>query len=215
MTVDLPDFLLPASPSPAAVRPAPTRTGSTVSTDGVPGEPGLWIFLLGDMTLFGLFFLAFAVQGRADRAGFADGAAELGATTGAVNTLVLLTSSLLVVYAVRMVRSGRPGAARPLLVGTVACAVCFAVLKIGEYVAEVGTGVTPVSSLFATYWFVLTGIHLFHVVVGVVLLAVLWWRLRDGSVGRLRFAEGAAAYWHMVDLLWLVLFALLYLGIGR
>lgn len=216
MTADLPDFLLPAGAPPARAAAPATAPAEAPRADGhVPGEAGLWVFLLGDMTLFGAFFVAFVVQGRADPSAFADGAAALGTTTGGVNTLVLLTSSLLVAHAVRAVREGRSGVARVLLAGTVACGVGFAVLKTGEYAAEVAAGNTPTASLLFTYWFVLTGIHLFHVAVGLVLLGVVWWRLRAGTAGRVRTAEGAAAYWHMVDLLWLVLFALLYLGFPR
>lgn len=93
------------------------------------------------------------------------------------------------------------------------CVLVFAVLKITEYVAEVGAGYTPGTNLFFTYYFVLTGIHLPHVLIGALLLFSLWRGLRGPKPGiSAGFAEGAGICWHMVDLLWVVLFPLLYLS---
>lgn len=210
---DLPDFLLDDPPPASPARPArPAR-------DDVPGEPGLWIFVLGDMALFGAFFVAFQWQARAEPALFAAASSELIVGVGLVNTLVLLTSSVFVVAAVRAVARGARDRAARALPAALGCAAVFAVLKVGEYVAETGAGNTPATGVFFTYYYVLTGIHLLHVVIGAALLGAAWWGLRpdvhtDVRTGiptvSARFVEGAGIYWHMVDLLWVVLFTLLY-----
>jgi nitric oxide reductase NorE protein len=178
-----------------------------------PGEAGLWVFVLGDMSIFGIFFLAFMVENRADRSGFAAESRELLVTIGVVNTLVLLASSYLVVLAVHAHRAGVTNRAARLVLGAMACGALFAVLKAVEYSTEIADGHTARSSLFFTFYFILTGIHLLHVLIGTVLLSI--WRRRAGSGARWTatggFVEGCAVYWHMVDLLWIVIFTLVYL----
>jgi nitric oxide reductase NorE protein len=182
-------------------------------TPGVPGEVGIWIFVLGDMTIFGAIFSVFLWQNRGDRGLFAASTQQLYQPIGAANTLVLLLSSYLVVLAMHAHRAGRLAGARHLLTGALACAAAFAALKALEYSLEIGDHHTPTSNIFFTFYFVLTGIHLLHVLIGAVLLG-FWLRKagRSASWSDSRgFAEGAAVYWHMVDLLWIVIFTLLYL----
>lgn len=179
-----------------------------------PGELGLWVFILGDMTLFGLFFAVFLWENRLDRVGFAASAAHLHRAIGGVNTLVLLLSSYLVVIALHAYRRGAMARVRVVLTGVIGCAVVFAALKAVEYSAALGAGHVVTSNMFWTFYFVLTGIHLLHVLIGAVLIA-LWHRnTRAGTsaAGGRRFPEIAAVYWHMVDLLWVVIFTLLYVG---
>jgi nitric oxide reductase NorE protein len=177
----------------------------------IPAEAGLWVFVLGDMTIFGTFFAVFAKELSADPAAFERAATSLHQPIGALNTLVLLLSSYFVVVALRG-RSGRGAASTPWLVGAMACGGAFMVSKAIEYTLELSAGNTPGSGTFFTFYYVLTGVHVLHVVIGVTLLGV-WWRgsRRGVAVSRV-FREGAAIYWHMVDLLWLVIFALLYLA---
>jgi nitric oxide reductase NorE protein len=185
-------------PSP---RPAPQ----------VPGEVGLWIFVMGDMTIFGALFAVFARELAADRAGFVAAAGELNPDTGVFNTLVLLVSSYLVVRALR----GRPGhPSSGWLTGAIACGAVFIASKSLEYSIVLGAGNSPADGTFFTFYYVMTGVHLLHVVIGMCLLAVWRRRTRGVQPPSVRYREGAAVYWHMVDLLWLVIFALLYLGGG-
>lgn len=206
--LDLPDFLLDVEHG----RPSPVQRKS-IGIDRAPVESGLWVFILGDMTLFGAFFAGFAWQARSEPALFASSAAELLIGIGGVNTLVLLTSSLFVVAAMRAMNAGAFRPAAHALAAALASALVFAVLKVTEYVAEVGAGYTPGTNLFFTFYFVLTGIHLLHVLIGAALLFTAWRGLhaQTPSVSS-RFVEGAGIYWHMVDLLWVVLFPLLYIA---
>jgi len=205
--LELPEFLMPYEASP----PAPAPPPATAELD--LHQSGLWIFILGDMTLFGAFFAGFALQARGQADVFARSAETLLLGVGAFNTLILLTSSLFVVVATRAVAADdRPAAARALL-ATLLCALLFAGLKLTEYGVELSAGYTPNTNLFFTYYFVLTGIHLMHVVVGMALLLVAWRGLRREAGGvSVSFVEGAGIYWHMVDLLWVVLFPLLYIA---
>ena len=209
---DLPQFLggPPEDEALAHDRPAPPRPVDP----RVPGEPGLWVFLLGDMTVFGAFFVGFLVYRSRESEAFRVAAAALTPGLGALNTAVLLTSSLLMAAAIARLRTTRDVArVRHLLRGVLGCAVLFALVKIGEYAHLLAGGHTPQTAVFFTLYFALTGIHLLHLLIGgglvVVLLRVLSGASDPG--GRTAMARGVASYWHMVDLLWVVLFPLLYL----
>lgn len=178
-----------------------------------PGEVGLWIFILGDMTLFGVIFLVFMWERRSDSGVFKASAQQLIQPIGAFNTLVLLLSSYLVVRALFAHRIGRVQAAGRLILGAIGCAGVFAALKVTEYFVEVSEGNTPSTGLFFTFYFVLAGLHLLHVLVGTGLLSAWAVALRKGKQwpSAQRLVEGVAVYWHMVDLLWIAIFTLVYL----
>lgn len=210
--IDLPVFLRDNAPPPTAATPAEPRAAP--AGRGVPGEPGIWVFILGDMLMFGVFFGAFLVQRGQDPALFAQSREALTVGVGAANTLVLLTSSLFVATAVRAHRTGRRADARRLVALAGACAAIFAAIKVSEWIVELDAGHDPGENLFFTYYFVLTGVHFLHLVIGSVVLAC-WWRLLrrpPGPAGERRLVECSASYWHMVDLLWVVLFPVLYLS---
>ena len=179
----------------------------------VPGEAGLWVFLLGDMTMFGAFFTAFLVQRGQDEATFASSREVLTVSVGALNTVVLLTSSLLVALAVRAHRAGARERSRRLVAGAGAFGALFGVIKVAEWAAKAADGYHPASDLFFTYYYLLTGVHFLHLLIGGVVLA--FWYRRLGAAPRENepaVVEGCASYWHMVDLLWVVIFPVLYLA---
>ena len=206
---ELPEFL--GGTDDRVEVPAPSARG--VVPAHIPGEAGLWIFLLGDMTLFAAIMLAFLWNRRSDQLGFKDAAHQLIQPIGAVNTLVLLLSSYLVARALFAYRAARYLDAGRLIFGAIACAAVFAGLKAIEYYLEISAGHTPVSAPFFNFYFILTGLHLLHVVVGSALLTAwqLMCRRRREWKGTRRVVEGIASYWHMVDLLWVAIFALVYL----
>jgi nitric oxide reductase NorE protein len=212
MTFTVPEFLWTDEEDLQHDRAA-ARTEPRVAIPGLPAEPGLWVFVLGDMTLFGWFFLVFMWERRHDRAVFADSVNELYQPIGVVNTLVLLLGSYLVVLALHGNRRGRLVRCKRLLVGATACGAAFAAVKAVEYSLEIANGHTPGENTFFLFYFTLTGIHLVHVLIGTALL-VGWFRgARRGREWKRdrAFAESAAVYWHMVDLLWILIFTLLYL----
>ncbi len=192
-------------------RPSPRPTKSRPGH--IPGEAGLWIFILGDMTLFAAILIVFLWERRSDPVVFEESAHQLIQPIGAANTLVLVLSSYLVVRAVFAHRGGRYPHARRLVAAAVGCAAVFAGLKAVEYYTEISSGHTPSSGMFFTFYFVLTGLHLLHVIVGTALLLV-WQSMlkrRRPWTGSQKVAEGIASYWHMVDLLWVAIFTLVYL----
>ena len=180
----------------------------------VPGEVGIWIFVLSDMllefsTIFGYFLYARAK----DPSLFAQGRASLSQQLGLINTLILLTSSMCVVVGVQGLREGDRSRAARMFSWTRCLGLAFVAVKILEYGAKFHAGLTPVTNAFYMYYFVATGLHLFHVLIGLI---VLTWvvngaRRPQPHSHELRSAEVAATFWHMVDLVWIVLFPLLYL----
>lgn len=216
-----PDFIDPFATPPRTTAPVPPRgTGATPAvrarsrSDGrrYPGEAGLWVLIAEDVTVFSVVFAAFLVNRGHDPAQFAASREELLLTVGGINTLVLLTSSLLVAGAVHAYRSGAVTRARRLTVGAAGLGVVFAILKAYEWRHSLDAGLEPSTNDFFMFYYALTGVHYLHVVIGLVLLAFVWRRMRRDPGGESRaFVEGGAAFWHMVDALWIVLFALLYL----
>ena len=166
---ELPAFLRDA-PAPALRVPVAPRAARRV-----PGEAGIWVFILGDMLMFGFFFAAFMVQRGQDPELFAQARETMTVAFGAVNTLVLLTSSLFVATAVRAHRGGRRADARRLVALAGACAAVFAAIKIAEWGIKLDAGYAPGDNLFYTYYYVLTGVHFLHLTIGSVVLA-FWWR---------------------------------------
>jgi nitric oxide reductase NorE protein len=180
----------------------------------VPGEPGLWVFLGGDLLLFGVLFTTYLGSRSGDPEPFAQSQALLHTDIGVINTLLLLTSSLCVVLALRASRSGPRAVAPRLVAVALACGLGFVALKAVEYHREVAAGADPSRDDFFLWYFILTGLHLGHVIIGLGLLTLVLATTRSGEElqpGTRRVVEGCACFWHLVDLLWLVLFPLLYL----
>ena len=179
----------------------------------VPGEAGVWVLILGDLTVFGVIFgTQLYYRGQAPGA-FARSQQLLDQDLGALNTVLLLVSSLFVVLAVRTVRTAQRPRSSVLLAGALACGAGFAAVKVIEYGQKLGAGLTPLTDDFFLYYYVLTGLHALHLLVGMGVLTFLLVLSRRPSLTDRQFAlfEGGACFWHMVDLLWIVLFPLLYL----
>jgi nitric oxide reductase NorE protein len=187
--------------------------GGEVRRGHIPGEAGIWIFILGDMAVFAVLFGTFLVYRSKDVDLFDSSQLHLNTTFGLINTLLLLVSSMLVVLAVSTVRRGTPRPAPLLIAGAIACGLAFSVLKIVEYVGKIDAGITPQTNSFYMFYFLLTGLHWFHLLLGLVVLTYLLVsaRRKRHDARRLAWLEGGGCFWHMVDLLWIVLFPLIYL----
>jgi len=187
---------------------------SHASQRHVPGEPGIWVLLFGDMLVFTVLFTVYLHQRGIRPELFAESQGALNRALGATNTLVLLTSSILVVFATRALR--RPELrylARRLTLGGVLVGSCFVAIKAFEYHEKIAAGITPSTNEFFMYYFVLTGLHLAHVIIGLIVLTVLSTLARkpEPTKTHIAFFEGGACFWHMVDLLWIVIFPLVFL----
>lgn len=180
----------------------------------IPGEAGIWVFLFGDLVIFVVLFVAYLVDRAVDPNLFSASSQELGFTVGVVNTLVLLTSSLFVLGGVQAVRHRETRLAVWAFVAAIACGVAFVVLKVTEYAHLAALDHGPDANAFFGWYFILTGVHLLHVLIGLGLLCLMISKARtseeDGSKG-LAIVEGGACFWHLVDLLWMLIFPLLYL----
>lgn len=179
----------------------------------LPGVEGVWVFVAADMLFFTALFLSTMI-GRRDAAEvFEAGRLTLDPNYGGINTLILLTSSWFFVLAVNAAKQDRFDEISRWLLAAFGCGVAFGISKAFEYGAKLSAGITPASSDFYMYYFILTGFHLLHVIGGSVMLMVFWKMSRRRAFDRQRLAvlESGGLYWHMVDLLWIILFPLLYL----
>ena len=188
---------------------------------------GMWIFLASEMLLFaGLFALCVAYRAHYPE-GFAEGVHHNTKLLGAINTGVLLASSYFVAVAVHKIRAGRAGQAALLVLATITMGGVFLALKITEYRHHFHDGIYPGGqghffaahttaglSVFWTLYFFMTGLHALHVTVGMVLLSstLLGIRTRKITVEAPQRMEVAAVYWHLVDVIWIFLWPLLYLA---
>jgi nitric oxide reductase NorE protein len=177
----------------------------------VPGDPSMWFFVIGDLLIFGVYFVGYMYFRGEDHVVFLQSQAKLNLNIGAVNTVVLLTSSLFVALGTAAERAGKTPDALRLFGFALVCGAAFPLLKLFEYIPEITAGMTPGSNLFFMYYYVMTGLHLCHVLLGLVILCFVIRNLRGPAKPRISFVETGATYWHMVDILWLILFALLYL----
>ena len=179
----------------------------------LPGDSGVWTFIIADMGAFAMFFLVFAVGRMASPDLFEASRQHLDVTLGLLNTLILLTSSLLMVRAVEAARARDRGATLRNLVLTILIGLGFAVTKIIEYKAKGAAGIGLTTNEFYTYYFAFTGIHFLHFIIGIGALLMMVAKARNDALdAKFRvWIESVGCYWHMVDLLWIMLFPMLYL----
>jgi nitric oxide reductase NorE protein len=178
----------------------------------LPGEVGVWVFIFGDLVVFTVFFAVFLYERGHDHGVFEASRKTLDLTLGAVNTILLLTGSLFVALGVQAARR-QASLARRMLVLAMLSGAGFVANKALEYASKIQAGHTPDQNDFYMYFFAFTGIHLVHLLVGLLVLGVMW-RIAGKaatSARDIRNLEAGACYWHLVDLLWIVLFGLLYL----
>lgn len=179
----------------------------------IPGEVGIWLFVAGDLLVFAVFFIVIAL-GHVDQAEvFAHSRASLDMWVGVLNTLLLLTGSWLVAVGVDKCRSGPDPRVSRYFTLAILCGVGFVANKSFEWGAKISAGIDPTTNDFFMLFFIFTGIHLLHVLVGIVVLLIIRSTSRRQVLGKreIQTIESGATFWHLVDLLWIALFALLYL----
>jgi cytochrome c oxidase subunit III len=192
-------------------------------TDRDTGKLGMWLFLFTELFLFGGLFLIYAVMRTKYASDFHLGALELNAFIGTANTVVLLISSMTVAMSLTAIQTNNPSKALWLVLLTVLLAVVFLINKYFEWGHKFELKLYPGSAvmenlphgeiIFFGLYFMMTGLHALHVIVGAVLLTVVMFQIKTGSISREHYLlqENAALYWHLVDLIWIFLFPLLYL----
>jgi nitric oxide reductase NorE protein len=170
---------------------------------GLPGNPMMWLLILSELGVFGAFFVGYAVARALDPGTFDAAQTRLDPQLGGVNTLVLVTSGWLAAIALKQRRAGRSG--RGALGGAMALGLVFLLVKGFEYAPKFAAGIGPETNTFFTFYFLLTGFHALHVVFGIGLLAIVAWRNSIENI------ETGTAFWHMVDMIWVIMYPLIYL----
>lgn len=179
----------------------------------LPAEVGVWMIVLVDMTVFAILFVVFLNARTQEPELFTQSERTLDRTIGVINTLLLLTSSWCVVNGVTDARATPRSSNALWFTAATVCGLGFVANKALEYSMKLSEGITPNTNNFYMYYYVLTGLHLLHVLIGIGVLVYLRAkaRARAATPGAVMLFEGGGAYWHMVDLLWIFLFPLLYL----
>ena len=200
-----------------------TQSAAHVHYDPLANKMGMWVFLLTEVLLFGTLFIIFAAYFREYRHDYHAASRELDRLIGAGNTLVLLTSSLTMVLALGAAQRDDPRRAIRWMLATILLATVFLVVKGFEWSHKFAAGIYFNSEallarpkgeiLFFGLYFVMTGIHALHVMVGAGVITGTIFRVRAGKVTsqRISLLDNAALYWHLVDVIWIFLFPLFYL----
>ena len=192
-------------------------------TDRDTGKLGMWLFLFTELFLFGGLFLVYAVLRKDYAHDFHLGALDLNAFIGTANTVILLVSSMTVAMSLTAIQTNRPKRAYNLILITVILALLFLGNKYLEGGHKIRLDIYPGSALmqnlphgeimFFGLYYAMTGLHALHVIIGAVLLLYIMHQIKTGKINQEHFLlqENGALYWHLVDLIWIFLFPLLYL----
>lgn len=177
-----------------------------------PGDLAIWVFILAELLAFGVFFAAYAVTRMKNVDLFNEMQPHLDRNAGAINTVLLLTGSWCVARAVAAIKLDRKAASARWLFWGIATGVGFLAVKVYEYAAKFAAGINLGTNTFYMFYLSLTFFHLMHVLMGMVILVAVWLKTRAGgySADDHHGMETGASYWHMVDLVWIILFPLVY-----
>ncbi len=191
--------------------------------DRVGIKIGMWLFLYSEIILFGGLFVLYAAYFYEHPQSFVTGGKELNRIIGALNTIVLLVSSFTVAASITAMQQQSVKTAKRLLGFSLLCGVIFLVNKYFEWGAKIGHDIYPNSetlvrgepglNIFFGLYYVITGLHGIHVIIGMVLLAISYVWITMGKIThqRLSMLDNAGLYWHLVDLIWIFVFPLFYL----
>lgn len=189
------------------------------------GKLGMWLFLVTEIMLFGVFFAAYGLFHYMYPEMFREAHHHLDKRLGALNTIILLASSLTMALSIAYIQRDEVKKSKTMLVITFLCACAFLVVKAFEYQHKIADGLLPGDfftntefhaknvALFFSFYFVMTGTHGLHVLIGMGAIGWIYRRMARGDFNSKKFAavEFVGLYWHIVDLIWIFLFPLLYL----
>jgi len=184
---------------------------------------GMWIFIFTEILLFAGLFIVYAVYRYMNREAFFTAGQELDTTLGAINTVILLVSSMTIAMSITAIQKGNRKLSIRLMLITILFALGFLVNKYFEWSvkfehgiypgAEHLTNLPPGQILFFGLYFSMTGLHALHVIAGMIFIIVVLKRTMKGIIHKDKYAilENAGLYWHLVDVIWIFLFPLFYL----
>ena len=184
---------------------------------------GMWLFLFTEVLLFGGLFIVYAAYRFMNHDAFHEGSAQLDVVIGAVNTAILLTSSLTVALSITALQKGETRKSLNFIWATIIFALVFLVNKYFEWLSKYEHGLFPGmdhykelsagQAQFFNLYFFMTGLHAIHVIIGAILLLIIAIYIKKGSINKDRYIylENGGLYWHLVDVIWIYLFPLFYL----
>ncbi len=181
--------------------------------ENLPGDFALWIFIFAEMLVFGVLFVAYAFTRANNVELFNASQLTLSRTSGAINTLVLITSSYFVVRGVAAIKLGLSKQCADWLMGAFLLGGVFISIKIVEFHAKFAADISMSTNAFYMFYLSLTFFHFMHVLMGMVILASIIVKARRGAYNAQHHTgvETGASFWHMVDFLWIILFPLIYI----
>lgn len=191
--------------------------------DDIGAKMGMWIFIFTEILLFGGLFLVYAVYRNQFSEEFHISAHQLNGFIGTINTVILLVSSMTIAMSITAIQKGNSSLAFKLIIFTLLCAFVFLINKYFEWGHKIKIDLYPGSDLmmqlkhgevlFFGLYFFMTGLHALHIIVGMVLLSIVAIKVKNKKIDANSFVllENGALYWHLVDLIWIFLFPLLYL----
>ena len=179
----------------------------------LPGDLAIWMFIFMELLVFGILFIVYAVMRLQNIDMFNHYQLTLNKELGALNTILLITSSYFVVRAVHAIRANHVENCIYWLYGALAGGAGFLILKIVEYNDKFSAGISLNSNIFYMFYLSLTLFHFLHVILGMVILFFVAVKANRGvySAENHIGIETGASYWHMVDLVWIILFPLVYI----
>jgi cytochrome c oxidase subunit 3 len=194
-----------------------------VHRDDEGARLGMWLFLFTELLLFGGMFIAYSVYRFKNQADFHAAAKELNTLIGTFNTIILLTSSLTMALSIAAIQNGKKMLSVIFQAATLIFASWFLLNKFFEWSAKIHHGIYPGSDtlleksngqiLFFGLYYVMTGLHGLHVIIGMAVIAFMMVQTIKGKIdadSHVRL-ENAGLYWHLVDIIWIFLFPLFYL----
>jgi cytochrome c oxidase subunit III len=196
-------------------------TGHNASSIG--GRVGMWLFIATEILLFGGLFLLYSMFRFKNPVAFHAGSLDLSRFFGTLNTCILITSSFTIALAIHALRDNRRNSAGLFILSTIGFAFCFLIVKAFEWSEKFHHGLFPKAPvlmakpkgeiLYFGLYYMMTGLHAVHVIVGIVVLSVVLMMVRRGKVSADHpiVLENAGLYWHLVDVIWIFLFPLFYL----
>jgi len=183
------------------------------SKDYPPGDLAMWIFILAELLVFALFFAAYAFTRASNVELFNTFQQTLDTNSALINTLALVTGSYFVMRAVAAIRQNRQGECIQWLLAALLMGLVFLFVKSGEYIHHYSAGINLRTNTFYMFYLSLTFFHFMHVIMGMVILAAVTVKAWHGNYNATEYTgvETGAIYWHMVDIVWLILFPLVYI----
>ena len=189
--------------------PSPRSELSTVEDwgplAGLPGNPLMWVLIASELLVFGAIFVGFASVRLTEVDLFASSQDSLNRLAGGINTMILITSGFCAAVAVHYQRQNNTLMVRLWLTGSALLGILFLGIKGIEYNEKIAAGISTETNNFFMFYYLATGFHALHVVFGIVILAIVGWK------NTLENVVTGTAFWHMVDLIWVLLFPLMYL----